>query len=187
MAKELCQAVSAFLDCCAEFSNSLEPVEGNVVELLVTRGRNFRDAGHFLNGPNKALKSVAVGFSVEVFLRRLATLAAEIDEFGFRQFGESFNRVGGTFYVCRFVAKAGIDALGVAVGFCVDFRHDGKNAETHSFQNDSGNALVIAGEQNDVPVGENLPVVVSLPDAVEEKLGSLRQSPFESGAFGAVA
>lgn len=100
MAKELCQAISAFLDCYAEFSNSLEPAEGNVVELLTTRGRDFRDAGHFLNGPNKALKSVAVGLSVEVFLRRLATLAAEIDEFGFRQFGESFNRVGGAFYVC---------------------------------------------------------------------------------------
>lgn len=187
MAKELCQAIFAFLDCCAEFSNSLEPAEGNVAELLATRGSDFGDAGHFLNGPNKALKSVAIGFSVEVFLRRLATLAAEIDEFGFRQFGESFNCVVVAFYVCGLVAKAGIDALGVAVGFCVDFWHDGKNAETHSFQNDSGDALVIAGEQNDVPVGENLPVVVPLPDAVEEKLGALRQSPLQSGAFGAVA
>lgn len=138
--------ISAFLDCCAEFSNSLEPAEGNVVELLATRGRDFGDAGHFLNVPNKALKSVAIGFSVEVFLRCLATLAAEIDEFGFRQFGESFNRGGGTFYVCGFVAKTGIDTLGVAVGFCVDFRHDWKNAETHSFKNDSGDAFVIAGE-----------------------------------------
>lgn len=64
-----------------------------------------------MNGPSKALKSVAVGFSVEVFLRRLATLAAKIDEFGFRQFGESFNRGGGAFYVCGFVAKAGISML----------------------------------------------------------------------------
>ena len=35
--------------------------------------------------------------------------------------------------------------------------------------------------------GQNPPAVVSLPDAVEEKLGALRQCPFQSGAFVAVA